>query len=136
MVKWETIRVKLTSDEKEFLVALKKEYQMSYNQTFRRSLEFLLRFFVIAEYHNQSKIKTLRIVKKISEKNAKILESQIKEALKKIPKEQQKKDNEQYVGEITQIYGRFAEIFVTNRKLGRPPLVRKRGRPKDTGKTS
>jgi len=133
MVIWKTVPVKFTTEEREFLVALKKEYKMSHNQTLRLGLEFLLRFFVLAEYHNKSKIKTLRIIKKISDRQAKILELEIKNALKTIPEEQQRKDYEQYVGEITRIYGRFAEIFVKDRKVGRRPLERKRGRPVDKG---
>jgi hypothetical protein len=131
MVKWETIPVKFTSDEKKILDVIKRDYDLSYNQTLRHSLEFLVRLMVFSEYHVRSKNKTLEGIRKISDRHAVEIESEIKQFLKTIPVDQQEKDYEEYSGGITTILDRFNEIFVKNRKRGRKPLERKRGRPKN-----
>jgi|CXWL01.1.fsa_nt_gi hypothetical protein len=133
MVKWVTVPVKLTEDEKKILNVIKEEYGANHNKTLRFSLEFFLRLMFSAEYTTRSSSPTLDKVKKISDKHAREMESEIKELLKTIPLEQQEKDYDQYSGGIVEIFARFDEIFVKNRKIGRKPKERKRGRPKDEG---
>jgi hypothetical protein len=133
MVKWVTVPVKLTEDEKKILDVIKEEYGANHNKTLRFSLEFFLRLMFSAEYTTRSSSPTLDKVKKISDKHAREMESEIKELLKTIPLEQQEKDYDQYSGGIVEIFARFDEIFVKNRKIGRKPKERKRGRPKDEG---
>jgi hypothetical protein len=133
MVEWKTVPVKLTEDEKKILDTIKQEYGLTYNKTLRYSFEFLLRIMAASDYSARSSNPTLDGVKKIADKHAESMESEIKQFLETIPLEQQEKDYENYSGGLASIFARFEEIFVKNRKVGRKPKERKRGRPADKG---
>ncbi len=74
--------------------------------------------------------KIVRKINKISKKYARLMDAEIKEALKEFPKEQQEAEYEKFMVGRNMIFSQFDNVFVKNRKKGRKKLPRKRGKPR------
>ena len=136
MTEWKTIPAKFTLEEKQILDKLKERYGLNYNQSLRGGINLLSRFIAIAEFYVTIENKTIKKIGKISKTHTKNSEIEIKEILKKIPIEEQEAQFQKLADGISKIVSQADNIFVDNRKRGRKPLKRKRGRPKNLGKTS
>ncbi len=136
MAEWHTISAKFTSEEKKVLDILRDEYGLSHNQSLRKSLELFARILAMCEYYLLADSKVLKKVNKIGKKSMKQMDSEIKTMLKEIPAEIQESEYEKFIEDKKRILSQFGKIFV-ERKQGRPPKKKTRGRPKNTGyKTS
>jgi len=62
------------------------------------------------------------------------MDADIKQILKNIPRKQQDEEYEKLTNDSTKILSQFDKVFVKNRKKGRTPKKRSRGKPKDTGR--
>jgi len=133
MSDWYTISAKFTSEEKRVLDILRDNYDLSYNQSLRKSLELFARILSMCEYYVLSDSKVLKKVNRISKKSMKQMDLEIKTMLKEIPLEQQESEYKKITEDSTKILSQFGKIFV-ERKRGRKPKQKKRGRPKDTGR--
>ena len=136
MSEWKTIPAKFTLEEKQFLDKLRDKYELSHNQTIRLGVEFLSRLIAFGDYYVRNDNKTLKKIRDISKKHAKSLESDIKNALKSIPIEEQQADYDKHSSETSNIITLFDNVFDKNRKRGRKSIKRKRGRPIDKGRES
>ena len=58
----------------------------------------------------------------------------VEKILKNIPRKQQDEEYEKFANDSTRILSNFDKVFVKNRKKGRTPKKRSRGKPKDTGR--
>ena len=133
MVEWYTISAKFTSEEKKVLDILRDNYDLSYNQSLRKSLELFARILSMCEYYVYTDSKIIKKINKIGKKSMKQMDSEIKTMLKEIPIELQESEYEKFSNDSTKILSHFGKIFV-ERKRGRKPKQKKRGRPKDTGR--
>ncbi len=132
MTEWHTISAKFTSEEKRVLDILRDNYDLSYNQSLRKSLELFARILSMCEYYVYTDSKIIKKINKIGKKSMKQMDSEIKTMLKEIPTELQESEYDKFSDESTKILSQFGKIFV-ERKRGRRPKEKKRGRPKDTG---
>ena len=135
MTEWHTITGRFTEDEKRILDKLRDKYGLNYNQSLKIGIEILARFIAMAEFYVTADDKTIKKISKIGKKLTKNLEAEINEALKTIPVKDQEEQLEKLSAGIAKVLSQADNIFDKNRKRGRKPLKRKRGRPKDTGKT-
>lgn len=136
MTKWHTIPAKFTSEEKRILDKLRDVYGLNYNQSLKRGIEMVARLIAMSEFYVTINSKTLKEINKIGKKYTKLFESDVQKALMAIPVSEQEAQFEKLSAGIGKIWFQADNIFVKNRKLGRKPLKRKRGRQTDTGKTS
>ena len=132
MSDWYTISAKFTSEEKKVLDILRDNYDLSYNQSLRKSLELFARMLAMCEYYVSADSKIIKKINKIGKKSMKQMDSEIKTMLKEIPMEIQDSEYEKFSDDSTKILSQFGKIFV-KRKRGRKPKEKKRGRPKNTG---
>ena len=132
MSDWHTISAKFTSEEKRVLDILRDDYDLSYNQSLRKSLELFARILSMCEYYVYADSKILKKINKIGKKSMKQMDSEIKTMLKKIPTELQESEYDKFSDDSTKILSQFGKIFV-KRKRGRKSKEKKRGRPKNTG---
>ena len=133
MSDWYTISAKFTSEEKEVLDIIRDVYGLNHNQTLRKSLELFARLLSMCEYYVYTDSKIIKKINKIGKKSMKQMDSEIKTMLKEIPIELQESEYEKFSNDSTKILSQFGKIFV-ERKRGRKPKQKKRGRPKDTGR--
>lgn len=136
MTEWHTIPAKFTSEEKRILDKLRDDYGLNYNQSLKRGIEMVARLIAMSEFYVTINSKTLKEINKIGKKYAKLFEADVQKALMAIPVSEQEAQFEKLSTGIAKIWFQADNIFVKNRKLGRKPLKRKRGRQADTGKTS
>ena len=132
MTEWHTISAKFTSEEKRVLDILRDNYDLSYNQSLRKSLELFARILSMCEYYVYTDSKIIKKINKIGKKSMKQMDSEIKTMLKEIPTELQESEYDKFSDESTKILSQFGKIFV-ERKRGRRPKEKKRGRPKNIG---
>ena len=132
MAKWYTISAKFTEEEKQVLDIMKEVYGWSYYQSLRNSLNLTSRIFSMNEYYLTVDSKILKKVNKITKKYMTLADKEIKEMLKKIPKEIQDSEYEKIFNDKTKILSQYDKIFV-KRKPGRPKKKKSPGRPKDSG---
>lgn len=136
MTEWHTIPAKFTSEEKRILDKLHDVYGLNYNQSLKRGIEIVARLIAMSEFYVTINSKTLKEINKIGKKYTKLFEDDVQKALIAIPVSEQEAQFEKLSAGIGKIWFQADNIFVKNRKLGRKPLKRKRGRQTDTGKTS
>jgi hypothetical protein len=136
MTEWNRITANFTSDEKRVLDKLRDKYGLNYNQSLKGGVEILARFIAIAEVYVTTNSKTMKKIKKIGNKHTKNLETEVQEAMSTMPIKEQEEQSEKLADGITKIISQANNIFIKNRKRGRKSVKRKRGRPKNLGKTS
>ena len=136
MTEWHTIPAKFSTDEKRILDKLHDQYDLNYNQSLKSGLEILARIIGSSEVYVTIDSKTLKKISKIVEKHTKKMEAEVQNILKTIPIKEQEEQFEKLSSGIAKVFSQADNVFVKNRKRGRKSLNRKRGRPKDTGKTS
>lgn len=136
MTTWHTIPAKFTSEEKRILDKLRDVYGLNYNQSLKRGIEILARLIAMSEFYVTINSKTLKKINRIGKKHTKLFEADVQKVLMTIPVSEQEAQLEKLSAGIGKIWFQADNIFVKNRKLGRKPLKRKRGRQTDTGKTS
>lgn len=136
MTEWHTIPAKFTSEEKKILDKLRDVYGLNYNQSLKRGIEMVARLIAMSEFYVTINSKTLKEINKIGKKYTKLFEADVQKALMAIPVLEQEAQFEKLSAGIGKIWFQADNIFVKNRKLGRKPLKRKRGRQADTGKMS
>ncbi len=130
MTEWHTVRARFTSEEKEILDALHDAFGWSPNYSLKIGIEILSRLLAAAEHQTRSDSKIVQMVNKIARKYQRLMDAEIKQKLKKFPKEQQEAEYEEFVAGRDAIFTQFDSVFVKNRKKGRKKLARKRGKPK------
>jgi len=136
MTEWIRVTANFTSDEKRILDKLRDKYGLNYNQSLKGGIEILARFIAIAEVYVTTNAKTMKKIRKISNKHTKNLETEVKEAMSTMSIKEQEKQSDKLADGITKIVSQANNIFAKNRKRGRKSIKRKRGRPKNLGKTS
>lgn len=136
MTEWHPISANFTSDEKRILDKLRDVYGLNYNQSLKVGVEILSRLLAIIEYYVSIENKTSKKISKIGNKHTKNMEAEIQKVLDAIPIKEQEEQLEKLDAGIAKIFSQADNVFVKNRKRGRRSIPRKRGRPKDTGKTS
>ena len=129
MTEWHTVRARFTSEEKRILDILHDEYGWNYNYSLKTGIEFLSRLIVGGELYIASDSKILKKVIRIVKKYNRLMNAEIKQVLKKFPKEQQESEYEKLTADRNKIFSHFDNVFVKNRKKGRKKLARKKGRP-------
>lgn len=129
MTEWHTISSRFTSEEKRILDTLHQVYGLNHNQSLRAGIEILGRMIAGVEYYTMSNSKIVQKINKISRKYARLMDAEIKEALKDVPKEQQEAEYEKFIAGRDMIFSKFDNVFVKNRKKGRKKLPRRKGRP-------
>ena len=134
MTKWHTISAKFTSEEKRILDILRDDYDLSHNQSLRGGLELFARILTMNEYYLMSDSKILKKISRAGKKSMKQMDADVKNILKNIPRKQQDAEYEKLTNDSTKILSQFDKVFVKNRKKGRAPKKRSKGRPKDTGR--
>ncbi len=134
MTEWHTITGRFTEDEKRILDKLRDKYDLNYNQSLKNGIEILARLIAMSELYATTDNKIIKRIRKIGNKYTKNLEAEINEVLKTIPVKDQEEQLEKLSAGIAKVFSQADNIFDKNRKRGRKPLKRKRGRPKDTGK--
>lgn len=134
MTEWHTIPAKFTSEEKRILDILRDEYGLSHNQSLRGGLELFARILAICEYYVMSDSKIVKKISRVGDKSIKQMDTEVKKILKNIPHEQQEAEYEKFANDSARILSNFDKVFVKNRKKGRTPKKRSRGKPKDTGR--
>jgi|CXWL01.1.fsa_nt_gi hypothetical protein len=136
MTEWHTIPAKFSSEEKKILDKLRDKYGLNYNQSLKGGVELLSRLIAIVEVYVTTNAKTMKKIRKIGNKYTKNLEAETREVMSTMPIKEQEEQSKQLADGITKIISQANDIFVKNRKRGRKSVKRKRGRPKDLGKTS
>ena len=134
MTKWHTIPAKFTSEEKRILDILRDVYGLSHNQSLRGGLELFARILAMNEYYLMSDNKIMKKISRVGDKSLKQIDADVKKILKNIPRKQQEAEYEKFSNDSTRILSNFDKVFVKNRKKGRTPKKRSKGRPKDTGR--
>lgn len=129
MTEWHTISSRFTSEEKRILDTLHQVYGLNHNHSLRAGIEILGRMIAGAEYHTMSDSKIVQKINKISRKYARLMDAEIKEALKDVPKEQQEAEYAKFISGRDMMFSKFDNVFVKNRKKGRKKLPRRKGRP-------
>ena len=113
---------------------LRDDYDLSHNQSLRGGLELFARILAMSEYYVMSDSKIMKKISRIGKKSLKQVDADIKKTLKNIPHKQQEAEYEKFSNDSTKILSNFDKVFVKNRKKGRTPKKRSRGKPKDMGK--
>lgn len=134
MTEWHTIPAKFTSEEKKILDILRDVYGLNYNQSLRGGLEFLARILAMSEYYVMSDSKIMKKISRVGKKSIKQMDADVKKILENIPRKQQDEEYEKFANDSARILSNFDKVFVKNRKKGRTPKKRSKGRPKDTGR--
>jgi Holliday junction resolvasome RuvABC DNA-binding subunit len=129
MTEWHTISSRFSPEEKKILDTLQQVYGLNYNQSLKTGVEILGRMIVAAELYATSDSKILKKIIKISKKYNRLMNSEVKQALKEFPKEQQETEYEKLSANRDRVFSHFDNVFVKNRKQGRKKLPRKKGRP-------
>lgn len=129
MSEWHTISSRFTSEEKRILDTLHQVYGLNYNQSLKAGVEILGRMIAGAELHTMSDSKIVQKVNKIGKKYMRLMDAEIKQALKQFPKEQQEAEYEKFITGKERLFSQFDNVFVKNRKQGRKKLPKKKGRP-------
>ena len=130
MTEWHTISSRFTSEEKRILDTLHQVYGLNYNQSLRAGIEILGRMIAGAELHTISDSKIVQKINKIARKYRRLMDAEIKQAVKEFPKEQQKAEYEKFSARQDKLFSQFDNVFVKNRKQGRKKIPRKKGRPR------
>jgi|CXWL01.1.fsa_nt_gi hypothetical protein len=136
MTEWHTISAKFTSEEKRILDKLHDVYGLNHSQSLKGGVNMLARLIAMSEFYVTIDSKTIKKINTIGKKYTKNFEADVKEILGAMPISEQEAQFEKLSAGIGKILFQADNIFVKNRKLGRKPLKRKRGRQTDTGKTS
>ena len=84
---------------------------------------------VAAELYATSDSKILKKIIRISKKYNRLMNAEIKQALKEFPKKQQERESEKLFANRDRLFSHFDNVFVKNRKQGRKKLPRRKGRP-------
>lgn len=134
MAKWHTISAKFTSEEKRILDILRDVYGLSHNQSLRGGVNFLARILAMSEYYVMSDSKIMKKINRVGKKSMKQMDADVKKILENIPHKQQEAEYKKFSNDFTTILSNFDKVFVKNRKKGRTPKKRSKGRPKDTGR--
>ncbi len=134
MTEWHTISAKFTSEEKKILDILRDVYGLSHNQSLRGGVEFWARILAMNEYYVMTDSKILKKISRIGKKSMKQMDADVKKILENMPRKQQEAEYEKFSNDSTKILSNFDKVFVKNRKKGRTPKKRSRGKPKDTGR--
>ena len=134
MTEWHTISAKFTSKEKKILDILRDEYGLSHNQSIRGGLELFARILAMCEYYVMSDSKIMKKISRVGKKSIKQIDADVKNILKNIPRKQQDEEYEKFANDSARILSNFDKVFIKNRKKGRTPKKRSRGKPKDTGR--
>ena len=134
MATWHTISAKFTSEEKRILDILRDVYGLSHNQSLRGGVDFLARILAMSEYYVMSDSKIMKKINRVGKKSMKQMDADVKKILENIPRKQQEAEYEKFSNDSTKILSNFDKVFVKNRKKGRTPKKRSRGKPKDTGR--
>jgi hypothetical protein len=134
MTEWHTIPAKFTSEEKRILDILRDDYGLNYNQSLRGGVELFARILAMNEYYLMTDSKILKKISRIGKKSMKQMDADVKKILENIPLKQQEAEYEKFSNDSTRILSNFDQVFVKNRKKGRTPKKRSRGKPKDTGR--
>ena len=136
MATWHTISAKFTSEEKRILDKLHDVYGLNHSQSLKGGVNMFARLIAMSEFYVTIDSKTIKKINKIGKKYTKLFEADVQKILEAIPVSEQEAQLEKLSTGIGKIWFQADNIFVKNRKLGRKPLKRKRGRQTDTGKTS
>jgi len=129
VTQWHTLRARFTSEEKRILDTLHQVYGLNYNQSLKKGVEFLGRMIAASELYTVSDSKIVKKINKIAKKYNRLMNAEIKQALKEFPKKQQEEEYEKLTANRDRIFLQFDKVFVKNRKKGRRKLPRKRGKP-------
>ena len=129
MTEWHTISSRFSPEEKRILDTLQQVYGLNYNQSLKTGVEILGRMIVAAELYATSDSKILKKIIRISKKYNRLMNAEIKQALKEFPKKQQERESEKLFANRDRLFSHFDNVFVKNRKQGRKKLPRKKGRP-------
>jgi len=130
MTEWHTISSRFSPEEKRILDTLQQVYGLNYNQSLKTGVEILGRMIVAAELYAVSDSKILKKIIKISRKYNRLMNAEVKQALKEFPKKQQETEYEKLSATRDRLFSQFDNVFVKNRKQGRKKLPRKKGRPR------
>lgn len=129
MTEWHTISSRFTSEEKRILDTLHQVYGLNYNQSLKAGIEILGRTIAGAELHIMSDSKIVQKINKIARKHRRLMDAEIRQAVKEFPEEQQKAEYEKFSASQDKLFSQFDKVFVKNRKQGRKKIPRKRGKP-------
>lgn len=134
MTEWHTIPAKFTSEEKRILDILRDEYGLSHNQSLRGGVELFARILTMSEYYVMTDSNILKKISRVGKKSMNQMDADVKKILENIPRKQQEAEYEKFSNDSNKILSNFDKVFVKNRKKGRTPKKRSRGKPKDMGR--